>query len=70
MNVWPPRLGAGTVHHYTVKARVLRAEAFNAAFRRLFKILTSTAYTVAPLAFSRRRCSSSRGNISTKLQGR
>ncbi|MGY3433875.1 hypothetical protein ACVWWI_005854 [Bradyrhizobium sp. USDA 3686] len=27
-------------------------------------------YTVAPRAFGRRRCSSSRGMISTKLQGR
>ena len=47
MNDWPPKLGPGTVHHYTVKARVLRAEAFNAAFRRLFKIPMSAAYTVA-----------------------
>jgi hypothetical protein len=29
-----------------------------------------TPYTEAPLAFGRRRCSSSRGMISTKLQGR
>jgi hypothetical protein len=29
-----------------------------------------THYTVAPFALARRKCSSSRGMISTKLQGR
>ena len=34
------------------------------------RMLAARPYAVAPCAFGRRRCSSSRGMISTKLQGR
>lgn len=71
MNVWPPKFDAAMIARYDTRARQLRAEAFNAAFRNLFRTGAALVrYAVAPLAFARRICSSSRGSISTKLHGR
>jgi D-serine deaminase-like pyridoxal phosphate-dependent protein len=68
MTPWPPDLGVRTVDHYTVQARRLRAQARSDFVLAL--IAAVRRYAVAPLAFGRRMCSSSRGNISTKLHGR
>jgi hypothetical protein len=71
MNEWPPDLGAQTVIAHIANARLMRTQARVAACRRIGTLLLAAArYAVAPFAFGRRRCSSSRGNISTKLHGR
>ena len=57
-------INGDVIAHYARKANELRQEEFRrvlAAFGR---------YAVAPFAFGLRRCSSSRGRISTKLHGR
>ena len=68
MTPWPPDLGVRTVDHYAVQARRLRAQARSDFVLAL--IAGIRRYAVAPWALARRRCSSSRGNISTKLHGR
>jgi hypothetical protein len=71
MNVWPPKFDAAMISKYEAHARHLRAQAFNSAFRTLFRSSTSAVrYAVAPFAFALRICSSSLGRISTKLHGR
>ena len=53
---------------YAAHAKRLRDQARN---EMLLKLCSACArYAVAPFAFGRRKCSSSRGNISTKLHGR
>ncbi len=54
--------------HYKREGLRLRREAQREACLRLARTLAR--YAVAPFAFGRRMCSSSRGRISTKLQGR
>ena len=68
MTTWPPELGARTVIYYTARANLLRRQMRNEFMARIVNI--SLRYAVAPFAFARRMCSSSRGRISTKLQGR
>jgi hypothetical protein len=68
MKRWPPELGARTVIHYDARAHRLRSQARNELLMRMVERLWR--YAVAPSAFGRRKCSSSRGKISTKLQGR
>jgi hypothetical protein len=66
MRTRPPQLLAVVVH--TANARWLRARVRTEV---LFKSISICArYAVAPFAFGRRKCSPSRGNISTKLHGR
>ena len=68
MTQWPPDLGARTVIFHLTNAKCLRGE----ARRELLLSLLTAAWhqAVAPFAFGRRKCSSSRGKISTKLHGR
>ena len=68
MTEWPPELGARTVILYTARARLLRTQARSEIIMRIFA--AGWRYAVAPFAFGRRMCSSSRGRISTKLHGR
>ena len=68
LEVWPRM-----PHVWQVWARVMpEARAGARAHRRVRarQAVIERRYTVAPLALARRRCSSSRGMISTKLQGR
>ena len=67
MKPWRPELGARTVVYHTARARLLRAQART---EFLMRIVARLRYAVAPFAFGRRKCSSSRGKISTKLHGR
>ena len=61
---------------YTKRAHELRAECYCEMWRAVWALLMKISrgddggQTDAPFAFGRRRCSSSRGMISTKLQGR
>ena len=82
----PPHLRAGRLHAGRhLDARRLRQGAhrrelgfealtrsllFSGQLRSETVVEASSTYTVAPCALARRRCSSSRGMISTKLQGR
>ncbi len=60
-----------TIAHYRRKAERFRREAFREVFTWLFVQAGAIfRYAVAPFALGRRMCSSSRGNISTKLHGR
>jgi len=68
MKPWPPELGARTVIYHAARARLLRSQARSALLMGMLERVWR--YAVAPCAFGRRRCSSSRGNISTKLHGR
>jgi hypothetical protein len=68
MTEWPPELGARTVIFHMTNARRLRTQARSELLRRI--LAANWRYAVAPFAFGRRMCSSSRGNISTKLHGR
>jgi hypothetical protein len=65
---WPPDLGARTVIFHVMNARRLRMQV---RLELLLWILAADwRYAVAPFALGRRKCSSSRGRISTKLHGR
>ena len=58
---------------YKRRARRLRSEICRDIWRAVWLSLAGgevPSYADAPFAFGRRRCSSSRGMISTKLQGR
>jgi hypothetical protein len=68
MKPWPPELGARTVIYYTARAGLLRTQARSEIIVRM--LAAAARYAVAPFAFGRRKCSSSRGRISTKLHGR
>jgi len=68
MTGWPPELGARTVIAHMTNARRLRAQARRDVSLPLLAAVWR--YVVASFAFGRRRCSSSRGRISTKLHGR
>jgi hypothetical protein len=68
MTTWPPELGARTVIYYTARAHLPRSQARSEILTRV--VARGLRYAVAPFAFARRMCSSSRGRISTKLQGR
>lgn len=73
--VWPPPSGLvpDLLPAHKAAAHRLRQDAKRVAVLRLWAgmlALVRTLYAVAPLAFGRRRCSSSRGINSTKLHGR
>jgi hypothetical protein len=68
MTMWPPEPGARTVIYYTARANLLRRQMRTEFMAQI--VNASLRYAVAPFAFARRKCSSSRGNISTKLHGR
>ncbi len=72
----PERITPERMAFYRQRAKRLRDEAWRSMWRGLWALLMKIfsrrerGQTDAPLAFGRRRCSSSRGMISTKLQGR
>lgn len=73
MSVWPRevKVSVDVIDRYRRQARVLRNAEFRRTFLALGRLLRrSIDYTVAPFAFGLRKCSSSRGRISTKLHGR
>ncbi len=71
MNPWPRDLGGATVVFHAANAKRLRAETRVAICTSLWRKSAAAArYAVAPFAFALRKCSSSRGKISTKLHGR
>ena len=64
----PTEFGSLPVACHEANAKRLRTQART---RIIVKMIAACArYAVAPFAFGRRMCSSSRGNISTKLHGR
>ena len=55
LKVWPPELGPRTYDRHKANARLLRVQAFNAAFRYLFRILAGLGCRVVALLASLRR---------------
>lgn len=67
MKPWPPDLGVRTVSYYTAQARLLRAQARNAALRNLLKLFaTPVRYTAARFVTGRRTSSQNRNGIAAK----
>ena len=70
----PRRITPERIAFHKHRAKQLRDEAWRDMWRALWALLKRIAavthHTDAPCAFGRRRCSSSRGMISTKLHGR
>jgi hypothetical protein len=54
VNVWPPEFGPHTIALHKANARMLRTQAFNAAFKSLFRVIAEFGrHAIALLASSR-----------------